>query len=280
MIIIVLFIKYIYLMNSGIDQPETHEDFPKVKCISPNLASDDFLELMQLDFSDFEWKKVASIWWWFGILEMDLANLWIDVEIIDPIHSNEELRGGKRQETYDWICTSYTKALKHKDGILEGWIAELKKDIEVILDYERRINLQDLHDKQQELEEKEELKKRKDKLLHNKLLLKQNLEKRNNNEKPNKLTLNPSSGENIEGIEPNSKDFVFINHILNYFPDKIDIFLGQANKILKDWWTIFIVDYADWLLELQKFFREIWTYNVLWWTFCGSIKKWEIVNLK
>ena len=256
-----------------INKPENNPEFADTKCISPNLASDDYLQLMHLDFSDFEWKKVASIWWWFGILEMDLAKRWTDVEIIDPIYSSTELRQKKLDETYDWVKKSYMEATWHRTGVLEKWIENLKKEIALLLEDENP-NIEKLYEKQQELEEKESQKKRKDKLLHNKLLLMKNLEDRHH-EKPNNLILNPSNWEDIHGIDESSKDYVLINHLLHYFPDKINIFLQQADKILKDWWNIFIVEYIDELPELQEFFMKNWTYNVIWWTFCGSLKKWE-----
>lgn len=67
-------------------------EFADIKNISPNLSTQDYLELMWLTFSDFEWKNVASIWWWFWILEMDLAETWNTiVETIDPIYWDKDI---------------------------------------------------------------------------------------------------------------------------------------------------------------------------------------------
>ena len=271
-----MFINIDIIMNN-INKPNFSPEFIDTKNISPNLDSDDYLKLMNLNFSDFEWKKVASIWWWFWILEMDLATRWTEVEIIDPIYSNEKLIQKKWQETYDWVYQSYINSLRHKNSFLENWIDDMKKRIWQLLK-DGKNNSYELSKIEEELAEKLQLKERKDKLLKNKLLIKQNME-RWKEKKSNNLKLNPSSWENIKGIESNSKDFVFINHILNYLPDKISTFLKQADKILKDWWTIFIVDYTDEVPNLQKFFKKHWTYNILWWTFCGSLKKWEFKNL-
>ena len=39
---------------SDVNKPGNNPELTDIKCISPNLASDDYLQLMHLDFSDFE----------------------------------------------------------------------------------------------------------------------------------------------------------------------------------------------------------------------------------
>jgi len=274
---------------NDIDKPENNPEFTDIKCISPNLASDDYLQLMHLDFSDFEWKKVASIWWWFGILEMDLARQWTEVEIIDPVYKNEESIQEAWQKTYIWFKENCDRR-SEDNGIIENRIIEVKQEIEKM---ERKIAdlfnwsnsdkwkfdelYNNLDHKWWTLKWLKERKDGKAKLFKNKEILLRNLN-RWKAEKPDTLIFNPSSWQEIRDIPESSKDYVFINHTLSYFPNEIDRFLEQADKILKDWWTIFIVDYVDKLSELQDFFRKNWTYNILWWTFCGSLKKWEFKN--
>lgn len=282
-----VYISY-HLVMSNINEPEIYPELINIKNISPNLASDDFLKLMQLDFPDFEWKKVASIWW-FGILEMDLAKQWVEVEMIDPIYSSNELQEKKWQETYDWLVKISSRKDERSEALdkmitkLRTQINDINQEIAILFDNETS-NLQEYYDKYdqlqhllEDLKQKEFLQERRDVLYKNKSILKDNLLERKK-DLPENLILNPSRWDDIHNISEWSKDYIFINHVLNYFPDEINIFLEQADKILKDWWTIYIVDYVDKLSELQDFFRKNWTYNILWWTFCGSLKKWEFKN--
>ena len=271
---------------SDINKPGNNPELTDIKCISPNLASDDYLKLMHLDFSDFEWKKVASIWWWFGILEMDLATMWTDVEIIDPIYSNEESIQEAWLKTYIWFKNNCDRRSKD-NGVIENAIIDVKqkigkmeKEIADLFNWRNsdKWKFDELYNNLDigwwTLKWLEERKNEKLKLFKNKEILLKNLSKWEN-ERPENLVLNSSYWQEIHDIPESSKDYVFINHTLSYFPNEINKFLEQADKILKNWWSIFIVDYCDTLPELQDFFRKNWTYNILWWTFCGSLKKWE-----
>lgn len=279
----------------NINRPENQPEFADIKSISPNLITQDYLWLMWLDFPDFEWKKVASIWWWFWIMEMDLAKKWNDVEVIDPIYWSPELRERKRKETHEWLKQSYERR-HEKNNILQESLERLEKELikiraqlSQVFDNDR-LNTQqcyELYDnltiKEQELQKKlketKELKERRDQLFNNKPILIQWLEEWNS-DIPNHIKLNPSYWENIEGIEHGSKDIIFINHILHCFPNKLKVFLEQADKILKEDGKIYIVDYYDYIDNLQNYFKKNWTYKSIWWTFCGSLKKWEYENIE
>lgn len=276
---------------SNPDRPVNQPEFADIKSISPNLITSDYLNLMWLDFSDFEWKKVASIWWWFWILEIDLAKKWnVNVEVIDPIYWSSELRERKRKETHEWLKQSYERR-HEKNNILQESLERLEKELikiraqlSQVFDNDR-LNTQqcyELYDnlsiKEQELQEKleetQKLKERRDQLFSNKPILIQWLEERNS-KIPGNIKLNPSYWENIEGIETGSKDIIFINHILHCFPNKLKQFLEQADKILSENGKIYIVDYYDYLENLQNYFKTNWTYKIDWWTICWSLKKWE-----
>jgi hypothetical protein len=114
-------------------------------------------------------------------------------------------------------------------------------------------------------------------LYHNKEDLLKNLDEWHSTI-PITLKINESFWEDIKWIEKWSKDFVFINHLLCHFKGKISAFLDQSDQILKEWGTIFIVDYWNELFELQEYFKRNGTYKSVWWTFCWSLKKWEYKN--
>ena len=70
--------------------------------IRPDYISNDYLQLMWLNISDFDWKKVTSIWGWFWILEIELAKTWKTiVEIVDPIFRDKTQIDKIIQDTYD-----------------------------------------------------------------------------------------------------------------------------------------------------------------------------------
>ena len=274
----------------NINQPGIEPEFADIKSISPNLITQDYLNLMWLNISDLEWKSIASIGWWFWILEMDLAKKWNNVEVIDPIYWDPILRQRKRNETYDRLKWAYER--KHeKNDFLEKTVEDIKYKIQKIqqellhifdndhLNTQEQYNIYDeLKIKKQKLQEQltstKETQKRRERLFNNKVYLIQNLEDRSK-ELPQNITLNPSYWENIQNIETDSKDIIFINHILHCFPNKLKQFLEQADKILKDDWKIYIVDYYDYIENLQNYFKINWSYKLDWWTFCWSLKKWE-----
>lgn len=269
-----------------INQPQIEPEFADVKNISPNLITQDYLNLMWLNISDLEWKSIASIWWWFWILEMDLAKKWNNVEVIDPIYWDLALRQRKRNETYDRLKWAYEKKYFWENTISDTQyqIQKIQQAISQVFDNEQ-LNTQqcyqmydELKIKEQELQEKlnnaKKTQKRRERLFNNKVYLIQNLEDRSK-ELPQNITLNPSYWENIQNIEVDSKDIIFINHILHCFPNKIKQFLEQADKILSENGKIYIVDYYNYLENLQNYFKTNWTYKIDWWTICWSLKKWE-----
>lgn len=270
-------------------------EFADIKNISPNLSTQDYLELMWLTFSDFEWKNVTSIWWWFWILEMDLAETWNTiVEMIDPIYWDKDIVSEKRKDTYERIKQKYSRQKGCSDTL--NWIIdELKKSKQQkekeIFDLlnEKHTNQTDCLKQYDYLEkqiqqitkdilDKENLKNIRQKYYENRKRLIQNLEKWKNTI-PMTMIINPSYWEDIQWIELWTKDYVFINHVLNSFSHKIKKILEQADKILKNDWKIFITDYWNELQNLQEYFQNNWTLKRLWWTFCWYFKKWEYKKL-
>ncbi len=229
------------------EQHEQQNNHGPIASIRPDYITKDYLELILLDISDFEGKNVVSIWWWFWMLEMDLAKNWTNVQIVDPIYNNkksiilkkikEQIIGLREIENK----RSHTITLSTQQNIVEC-LSNIQG---------QRVHLNDFHDNYK----------------YNKL--------------PMTLTLNPSSWEDIKWIESDSQDYIFINNVLFHCPEKINNFLSEADKILKPWGTIFIIDYKDDLKDLQKYFINNGTHKTIndnsrrYWAFCWSIKKWE-----
>lgn len=245
-----------------INNPSVWES-ANIGSINPNLTTQDFLNLMWMDISDFKWKKVASIWGWFWILEMDLAKTWkTNVEIVDPLFSDPSETKKVVKDTYK----RFSKLQQESMASYEYFNSWIKNDL--------------FNDLNNSTPEKEIFEKR-DHIRVNLWFWHSAFWLDDENFKlPNTLKLNPSYWENIQWIEPNSQDFIFINHLLYSFPYKLNKFLSQADKILKPWWTIFIVDYNNSLPQLQEYFKKNWTYKSEkdwweYWTFCGKLKKGE-----
>lgn len=279
---------------------ESSWDFIDIKNISLNLSTQDYFRLMWLTFSDFEWKNIASIWWWFWMLEMDLVETGNTmVEVIDPLFSDLDTINKNRNKTYWWIKDGYErqKEINPVKDILQKLYEEKKRVEEKIsglldgnFDISELYELEDeLNGINFEIEDKKNKQENIQKYIENKIKIILNLEKWNSmlnscNEKQNfgKLKLNSSYWENIKWVEKWTKDYVFINHILYKFnedPEKIEKFLEQADKILRDDWKIFIVDYMWDLPEFEKYFQKKWTYKKFSWEICGFLSKWEYKEL-
>lgn len=224
------------------EQPNNHGP---IIYIRPDYTTKDYLELIWLDISDFEGKNVVSIWWWFWMLEMYLATNWTNVQIVDPIYKNKEEIQNKLEEhlrTFKYIAEIRKQYIEQTKQKLTKCLSDTQEQIEHLIKF------------------------------YNKYI---------NNDLPHTLKLNSSSWEDIKWIESNSQDYIFINNVLFHCPEKINNFLSEADKILKPWGTIFIIDYKDYLEDIQKYFKDNKTYNAIdknsrrFWAFCWSIKKWE-----
>lgn len=259
------------------EKMEIHEnkwEFVNIQNVSPNLNSEDFLSLMDLSFSDFYWKKIASIGAWFWILEMDIAKVWkTEVEVVDPIYNTDETRNKSWEKTYARISKKQ-KMAKPKNNYLEESIENLNNILLTPDEFDSRTEQQIIND----LLWKESLRKRRELLYQNKQKILENLLNRKN-QRPNNLKINWSFWEDIKWIEYWSKDYIFINHLLYKFQKKIIKFLQQADNLLKDDWKIYIIDYVWEIDFLEKYFKQNWTYKSIWWEFWWALKKWEYLNL-
>ena len=217
--------------------------------INPNLITQDFLNLMWMNISDFEWKKVASIWGWFWILEMDLAKTWkTNVEIVDPLFSNPSETKKVVKDTYK----RFSKLQQESMASYEYFNSWIKNDL--FNNLNNSTPERDLFDKRDHI-------------------------------RVNLWFWHNAFWLDDENYRHRTAMFPCRNHLLYSFPYKLDKFLSQADKILKPWWTIFIVDYNNSLFELQEYFKKNWTYKSEkdwweYWTFCVKLKKGEYKDIE
>lgn len=176
---------------------------------SPRLSPKDFLELSEMDFNDFNNKKIVDIWWWAWCLALFIKNNSKpeSIEIVDPIF--QEFSFDKIVEDtinkLQWFITSDEKNYKEDDPYKDKKLQQTqnrKQNKEVLEKYQQWIY--------------------------------------------SWVKINWSYWDNIKEIESDSQDVVFINHLLHKLDEQEVInILKEANRILKEDWKIIIIEYPN-----------------------------------
>ena len=250
--------------------PEWYVD---VKNLSPNWVTKNFLDFMNLKVEDLKGRNVASIWWWLGIFEIDVAKAWAKVTAIDPLYLDDEWIDKKFKENIDWLDEKLSKWSKRMIDVIKN---NIMKALDECKDDSQRVELEErLYWYKERKSELDEYARRREELLAH-------LKNWKNNQKKFWLILNPSSWDNIVWIDDGSQDMVIIWHTLSHIYNKwlwnIDEFLREWLRILKDDGKLWIIDYTwenknfeDALenTDLKKYFK------VNKWSFvCCFDKKW------
>ena len=250
--------------------PEWYVD---AKSICPNWDTSDFLKFMDLELEDCTGKNITSIWWWFGIFEMDASKAWAIMTAVDPIFSDKKVLNIKLQENIDWLDEKTNWKSRDLVERLRLEVAKSLTETKTKQDYEEVLERLKRYDERKE-EVDSYILKRKEQINH--------LKNWQSNQEKYGLILNSSSWDNIQWIDRDSQDIVLIAHTLSHIYKKPDWniinFLSEALKILKSDWKLYIIDYVwdapemEKVLEktkLKKYYRE----NK--WSFvCCFDKKW------
>lgn len=218
-----------------------------------NITTSDILSMYWLEISEFENKVTLDIGWGFSDLPFLLENIYSKTIIVDPI--------------FDYIIKSHIEkninTLEKYKALMNDRIKIDKKrlnEIENILDVidysitSQRIQLNQLSQEKNWLNKQINTKR---KLLNTYDALITTLNKwldLSDSEIAsmfseqwhkiwkNTLNINPSSGDNIEWIQNNSIDYIFINHVITKSTIDSGKVLKQADRLLKVWWKIYIME--------------------------------------
>ena len=254
------------------DKERFPEWYVDVKSLSPNWVTENFLNFMDLSLEDCKEKNITSIWWWFWIFEMDAARAWATVTAVDPIFSDKESIELKLKENKKWLDD------KTKWDFV-NWVETTKNNIASLLlecdDAEEKYVMKDrlawYQARQTEINEY---------LRRRKILLK-HLDSWEEEQVKNGLILNPSSWDYIEWIGTGSQDIVVIWHTLSHIHkgwSKINGFLEEALRILKNGWRVWIIDYVWDNKEFEEILKESETkkyYREVKWSFvCCFDRDW------
>ena len=230
--------------------------YVEVKNICPNRLTEDFLDFMETSLEDCKWKNITSIGGWFWIFEMDVAKNWWNVIVVDPVFSDKQHVHNKINENI---------------GRLKGKLETSSRLFATLYDKQKNPTKWQLEKRKKA----EWYRKTQETLLYN-------LEEREKNQIKYNLSLNASSGDNIQWIKNESQDIVMINHTLNHITSKIEnrstivkSMLSESLRIMKKNWKFWIVDYGGsiwWLWEMETWLKES---NKIWWkTKCWSFSSW------
>ncbi len=246
------------------DKEKFPEWYVNVKSLSPNWITENFLSFMWLKLEDCIGKSITSIWWWFGIFEMDAARAGAIVTAVDPIFSDKENIKSRLKENSEWLNEK-----TNWDFI--NWVETTKNNIANALlqcdDTEERHIMEDkLVRYQTRITEINEYLNRRKKLL-------KHLNSWEEEQITNWLILNPSSWDCIKWIDNATQDMVVIWHTLSHIYNQwwnINGFLEEAERILKNDWNIWIIDYIwdnRWFekklseTEIKKYYKEVkWSF--------------------
>ena len=236
------------------------EWYVEVKNICPNRVTEDFLDFMETTLEDCKWKNITSIWWGFGIFEMDASKAWANITIVDPIFADPHNIPAKIQENYNrlsekkWVCAAM-KLTEH----LSKTIDEVSKQLEDLLIHSPTSDIlqHDIdklkYDLCRRIERRNELIKRQ-RNLQTQLT---HLLSRENNYKNSNITLNPSVWNHITNIWEWSQNLVLINHTLSHIYKKhsledIKQTLLEWQRLLYDDWKLWIIDYKQDMEPIEK----------------------------
>jgi len=246
------------------DKEKFPEWYVNVKSLSPNWITENFLSFMWLKLEDCIGKNITSIWGWFWIFEMDAARAWAIVNAVDPIFSDKENIKSRLKENREWLN-------EKTNWDFVNWVETTKNNIANMLlqceDTEERHIMKDKLDRYQA-----RITEINDYLNRRKMLLK-HLDSWEEEQIKNWLILNPSSWDDIEWIGDDGQDIVVIWHTLSHIYKqwwKIRWFLEEAERIVKDSWKVWIIDYCwdnRWFeekldkSEMKEYYREVkWSF--------------------
>lgn len=255
----------------------------EVKNICPNRTTEDFLDFMGITLTDCKWKNITSIWWWFGIFEMDACKAWSNITIVDPLFTDTKNISLKIQENYNRLnkvklaCTT-TKSAEHMSKTINEISQQLK---ELLLNRSSsEVSQSQINklksDLQRRIKRKDELEKRTKKLQ----TLLDHLLSRENNYKANNLILNSSAWNHITGIWEWTQDLVLINHTLshiykNFSLEDIKQTLSEWYKLLYDNWKLWIIDYKQDMQPIETWLQDknASRYKTNYWSFSYRFDK-------
>lgn len=218
-----------------------------------NISTEDILSLLWLSIEDFENKVSLDIWWGFSGLPFLLESIKTNTIIVDPIFNymmkaNIQKNIGTLKKIHEHIPESISKNKNRIDELYDI------VDTLSLTDTNSKIKLSNLNNEISDLELKNE---KFNQLIksYNELIIILNkwfdLKDTDLSEMSsdkwlqiwkNIVNINCSYWDKIEWIEANSVDIIFINHVITKSTvDPIKL-LKQADKLLKEYWKIYIME--------------------------------------
>jgi len=218
-----------------------------------NISYQESLNLLGLEQDDLEKKTIVDIWWGFSFLPFFMDWKESTIKIVDPIF---------KQDISGYIYSNI-EAINKKITILNEIITKKEEQISELILKEADLDITNTQDKlkysyfEREIwifstiikNNKERIKSL-DQIINelkywivlsdNKInsLLSLNWWKLWNT----KIELIPTWWEDIIWIENNSIDIIIINHVITKPTVNPNILLSNANKLLKEWWKIYITE--------------------------------------
>lgn len=252
---------------------ENLEWYVESKNVSPNRVTENFLDFMDMNIEDCKWRKITSIGWWFWIFEVDIAKIWADVTLVDPVYKDKSQISLKLDE-------NKKRLTRKKRDKVQAVMNERKKELEIALankQWNVKENEETLNFINECIENFDEYQCRRERLVNNLNEWCENVEKYN-------IKLNPSSWENIVWVEPSNQDIVMINHTLNHIITSTESREKIVKSILLEWyrllnekWILWIIDYSwdlksfeNMLLESEDKMKDS---KFIKWSFSTSFSK-------
>ena len=242
--------------------PEKLNIAAKSKNINANFLTQDYFDIMWLNYHNFHNKNLVSIGWGFWVLEADLAiNANTQVEIVDPIFQDKDSIEDVIQKNINWVnnqkleLNTTVSELDILDILDNNWAALYYEELEKIERNRKKIKTNSLKDK-----------------------LVEHLKKWQDWEFNEFLVINSSFGQEILNVEDNSQDFVLINHTLSHLKSLEKVVLSEADKILSNSWKIIIIDYKWDIKNIEDTFSHKISWD-LWGSVCYILNKWDYKKL-
>jgi len=214
----------------------------EIKCFAaPQTPPEAVLECLWLNVGYFEWKRILDLWWGFGGMPFLLEKYVNQYIVCDPCLLDEV-----RLSAFDRALTTQEFVTLFNQWILDDRIKEFNKLESNNLVWTNRYNeLIKLKTFSANFLEKKK-----------KVLDYIKMRKNFNQEEHPKIIINSSKWEDIQWIENNSQDIVFICHILDKDYVNYNWILAEASRILKPDWEILIVEDAD--NKMIKILKKLW----------------------
>lgn len=215
--------------------PKEYKDKPKDNT-AINLSTKKLLDIQGINIEDLVWKKILDIWWGFTGLPFLMNWLEADIDIVDPVFLNNlSIEISRNKQKIMWLIPEFDEK-NYK--AYKNWETK-KQEYLYNLNFEFNNILSDIRGWEQYYRWK------------------------NFSIWDTKVNVYPNTWEEIDFINIESKDIIFINHTITKNQVDPHTLLNKAYELLKKWWKIYITESGKLDYWLFKMWNEEFNIEVI-----------------